>query len=70
MIVDRIEDGIAVVELEDGSHRDIPLGELPAGTREGSLLKKTEQGWELDPDEERRRRERAAELTKKLFGER
>ncbi len=70
IIVDRIEGGFAVAELEDGSHADIPLGELPEGTHEGSVLKKTERGWELDLDEERRRRERAAELTRKLFGRR
>ncbi len=70
IIIDRIEGGFAVAELEDGSHEDIPLGELPDGTREGSVLRKTERGWELDTDEERSRRERAAELTRKLFGRR
>lgn len=68
MVVDRIEDGFAVMELEDGSYCDIPLEELPEGTHEGSVLVKTELGWELDPEEERRRREKAAELTRRLFG--
>lgn len=68
MVVDRIEGGFAVVERGDGSHCEIPLDELPEGTREGSALKRTESGWELDPDEERRRREKAAELTRRLFG--
>ncbi len=70
MVVDRIEGGFAVVESEDGSHRNIPLDELPEGTREGSVLVKTEHGWELDLEEERRRREKAAELTRKIFGKR
>lgn len=68
MVIDRIEGGFAVAELEDGSHCDIPLDELPEGIREGSVLVKTERGWELDPNEERRRREKAAELTRRLFG--
>lgn len=68
MVVDRIEGGFAVAELEDGSRCEIPLDELPEGTREGSVLKKTERGWEPDPEEERRRREKAAELTRRLFG--
>ncbi|MDE7194791.1 MAG: DUF3006 domain-containing protein, partial [Oscillospiraceae bacterium] len=50
------------------SHCDIPLDELPEGIREGSVLVKTERGWELDPNEERRRREKAAELIRRLFG--
>lgn len=68
MIVDRIEGRIAVIELEDGSHIDVPLSKLPEGTREGSVLRKKSGGFELDPRQERERRKKAAERTKRLFG--
>lgn len=68
MVVDRIEGDIAVMELEDGSHEDIPLDELPDGVREGSVIIRTERGYELDPAAEAERRRRAAELTRRLFG--
>jgi hypothetical protein len=38
MIVDRIEDGIAVLEGESG-WLEVPVGWLPAGAREGSVLR-------------------------------
>lgn len=38
MIVDRIEGKNAVCELSRGEFRSIPLIELPAGTKEGSVL--------------------------------
>jgi hypothetical protein len=37
--VDRVEGDKAVVEWADGSLSDVPLGALPAGTREGDRLR-------------------------------
>lgn len=37
-IVDRIEDGVAVIETEDGAQWQLPPGWLPADAREGSVL--------------------------------
>lgn len=35
VIVDRIENGYAVCELENGSFQTFPMSELPAGCLEG-----------------------------------
>ena len=57
-IIDRIEEGLAVCEREDGSLEDIPLEELPEGAREGSVLVLQNGAWalELQAEEERRAR--------------
>lgn len=57
LIVDRIENGVAVLEGEDGS-LDVPASWLPAGAREGSVLRveaRRDDGashvvFTLDPD--------------------
>ena len=38
-IVDRIEDGIAVILLEDGGRAYLPAGRLPPGARAGALVR-------------------------------
>lgn len=38
MILERMEDGIAVLELEDGSQLKLPKELLPAGAKEGDRL--------------------------------
>ncbi len=66
MTVDRIENGIAIVE-ENGKRTDIPLCELPEGTREGSLLKRENGRLLLDPETERAQREKLKKRTDALF---
>ena len=36
--IDRIEEGFAVIELDDDNYIDIPLKYLPAGAKEGDKL--------------------------------
>ena len=38
-IVDRVEDGIAVILLEEGGRAYLPAGRLPSGTRAGALVR-------------------------------
>lgn len=38
LVVDRIDDGVAVLEGDDGTV-DVPASWLPAGAREGSVLR-------------------------------
>ena len=38
-IIDRIENGFAAAELEDGTHADLPLAALPEGCHEGSVVR-------------------------------
>lgn len=66
IIVDRIEEGIAVA-YDSGVKMDIPLSGLPDGVHEGSVLRRTESGWELDPAAESERRARIAEKMRRLF---
>ena len=69
MVVDRIEEGVAVIIADDGTRFELPLESLPEGAREGSVLKQTAHGLEPDPDEEELRR-RMAERTRRLIRKR
>lgn len=50
-IVDRIEGDIAVLERDDLTFEDVPLSELPAGTRAHDCLEL--EGWEWRIDSRR-----------------
>ena len=60
-IVDRIENGIAVIETESGT-LELELKYLPEGTKEGNVIKLT-----LSPEEEQKRRERIKKEMDRLF---
>ncbi|MBR5826631.1 MAG: DUF3006 domain-containing protein [Clostridia bacterium] len=62
LIVDRIEEGIAVLEKEDLTHISINLSDLPKGTKEGCVLSFDGTTYVLDLDEEERRRKRILEM--------
>lgn len=63
-IIDRLEDGFAVVELEDETTVNIPLETAPAGAREGAVVE-YENGAILSIDEQATA-ERAARLRSRL----
>ena len=66
--VDRLEGAIAVLEAEDGRLIDVPLADLPEGTRQGSILRNDAKGgYFLDADEEARRRHANFLLQESLF---
>ena len=44
-IVDRVEDGVAVVVFEDGGRAYLPAEHLPAGAGEGTVLRLE---WRVD----------------------
>lgn len=67
--VDRIENGIAVCEDDEMNIIRLPVSSLPQGTKEGSVLIKEADGWQLDAESERERRENIMRLQKKLFSE-
>lgn len=63
-VVDRIENGIAVLLIGDNEVRvDFPLYLLPQGAREGSFLTIK---LELDPSGEAAQRQKIANLLEKL----
>lgn len=67
--VDRIEDGFAVLECEDGEFREIPLSSLPKNISEGDVINFAQNSCFLNQEETRRRREFIKELMKKAFEE-
>jgi len=67
LTVDRIEEGIAVLEKEDMTYIRVKLYELPEGTKEGSVLNFDGAEYTLDAEEEERRRKRMLELQSRLY---
>lgn len=67
-IVDRIEDGvIAVLELDGDTFLDVPLSEMPEGTRQGDVFEGEPGHWVRDDAAKSERLETNAELMAKLF---
>lgn len=66
IIVDRIEEGFAVVYF-GGEKRVILLSELPEGVHEGCVLKQSPDGFTLDPKAEAERRGHISDKMRRLF---
>lgn len=67
--VSRIEGGIAVLECPDRTFAEFALSDLPDSVKEGSILvKKAEGGFEIESEEEKRRKAKFFELQNKIFG--
>ena len=67
LIVDRIEEGTAVLEKEDLSRIEIPVSELPEGVKEGTVLLYDGNSYVTDSDEEALRKQRILEKQRMLF---
>lgn len=68
LIVDRIENGIAALELEGRSMQMVPLSLLPEGVAEGDVLLEREGRYTVDRAETIRRREENRRLFERLRG--
>ena len=68
LIIDRIVDGLAVCEHDDGSHVYIALAVLPKGARESSVLVQIDGVWTLDLQAEQARRAKFKAQADELFG--
>lgn len=66
-VIDRIEEGIAVLVCDLGEKMEIPLSDLPAGAHEGSCLRSCEHGFALDEGEEVTRKRRIERKLNALF---
>lgn len=67
--VDRIEDGVAVLECSDKTFLKVDISLLPSDVKEGNILKKDENShFVYDFDEEKRRKQRLLDLQNKIFG--
>lgn len=66
-VIDRIEEGIAVLVRDSGEKMEVPLSGLPSGVHEGSCLRPCERGFALDEGEEVTRKRRIERKLNALF---
>jgi len=65
--VDRIENNLAVCELDDRTVQNIPLSHLPDNVQEGDILCLCNGEYIIDKQETMRRRNEALKLLKSLM---
>lgn len=68
-IVDRIENNVAVCEVEDGNFKDIPLSELPSEIEEGTVLVFDDGEYSVDYIAQEERRAKLFALQDSIFDE-
>lgn len=66
IIIDRFEGDYAYLEYDEETRR-VERTSLPAEAKEGDLLIKTDQGWQVDKDATQRRRQALAQLRHSLL---
>ncbi|MCM1022623.1 MAG: DUF3006 domain-containing protein [Prevotella sp.] len=66
LIIDRIEDGIAVVETEDG-RMEVPRSELAPDIKEGDVVELADGIYVKNQDETDMRRKKIIELQNSLW---
>ena len=68
-IVDRVEDGIAVIECQDTyEYIKLPKSELPKAAREGHVLTKFGEMYTIDRDATQKRRDALKSRLEKILG--
>lgn len=67
LTVDRIVEGIAVLEKDDLSHTEVSVDLLPDGTKEGSVLAFDGNTYILDADAEAEARARIINKQRSIF---
>jgi len=68
-VIDRIEDGIAVLESSTtGEILELPKSVMPKGAREGHFLVKTGDTYAIDREATKRRREEMRARLEKILG--
>lgn len=65
--VDRIVEGIAVLEREDMSHIEVAVEKLPTGVKEGNVLVFDGVAYHIDIDAETVARERIINKQRSIF---
>lgn len=68
LIIDRIEEGIAVCEGDNGEKRS--LTQFPPEAKEGDVLTKTDEGWKVDAVQTEKRREEVLKRVRRIRGRR
>lgn len=71
ILVERIEDGVAVLEVTDSDgvsiHRTMPLKALGVAACAGDVLLQTENGWQIDTEATDMRRKLAVQRIHRLI---
>ena len=67
MIIDRIENGLAVVEFEKGHFKNIPVDCIAGHARDGAVLIPDGNGYAVDESETKRQSETARARLSSLF---
>ncbi len=67
LTVDRIVEGLAVLEKEDMTHIEVPVSALPSGVKEGNILVFDGEIYHIDADAEAVARERIINKQRSIF---
>lgn len=70
LIIDRFEGDIAVLEDESERHINVKKSDLPADSKEGSVLDFTDGIYTVDENATDERRKHIEDLSKRLFSKR
>lgn len=66
-IIDRIEEGIAVVFDEKGNKTEVNISEIEGDPTDGTVILKNDKKWLVDDYETMKRKNRAKNRLKGLF---
>lgn len=67
--IDRIEEGKAVLECENGEMVSLEVSSLPKNIKEGDILEFSEGSYFLDDEETEKRKKHIRDLMSNLFEE-
>lgn len=67
LIIDRIEDGAAICEIDDAEKVSIPSELLPSGAKNGCVLVESDGRYQLDECETKKRRNAIKTRLERLF---
>lgn len=67
--IDRIEEGMAVLECENGDMVNLDVSTLPKNIREGDILEFADGSYFLDDEETKKRKNHIRDLMSNLFEE-
>lgn len=67
LIIDSFEGDFAVVEVDGKEMKDIPIKDIPQGTKQGDVLRFIEGKYEIDVEETKRIRAEVEEMMKDIW---
>lgn len=68
IVIDRLEEGIAICEKDNKQKREIPKDKLPLDVKEGDVLRVQENGvFQLDKEETERRKQEIQVILQSLL---